>query len=175
MTTNRRIASGLMVATITLVGCSATDNDGHESKTWQEELCARLEHDVSFETRGKDRAGEDSIEILEVVGTRPSIELGGEYLVRGRYRLSSFDRGRVVLYETENGGTGIGGVDVDLQAMSVQHGQGTFTLLHAVPVDGWLHVDLYGMTGNSPTELCSVYFGSGRSLYPYASPSQKEP
>jgi hypothetical protein len=168
-----RIARTIVV--VPLVGCAAESHRGAGQGAWQEELGSRFNHSVPFETRGKDRGGDDSIEILEVLGTRPAIEVGGEYVVRGRYRLSSFERGRVVLYETENGGSGTSTFDVDLQTMNVERGQGTFTLLHAMPVDGWLHVDLYGLTGTAPTELCSVYFGRGQSLYPYAPTSERVP
>jgi len=163
--------SGLAMAVVSLLGCTSSPDGSQGRNTWQADLCTRLKYRIPFETRGKDRSGEDSIEILEVIGTRPSIEVGGEYVVRGRYRLSSFDRGRVVLWETENGGPGTLSYDVDLQAVNVDRGQGTFTLLHAVPVDGWLHVVLHGTTGTSPTELCNVYFGSGKSLDSYAVPS----
>lgn len=167
--------TGLALLTISAVGCVTTNHVDQGAGTWQQQLLARLAHTIPFETRGTAHAGEDSIEILQVLGTRPAIEVGGEYVIRGRYRLNSFERGRVVLYETENGGSGTSTFDVDLQAMNVERGEGTFTLLHAMPVDGWLHVDLDGITGSRPTELCSVYFGSGKSLYPYATTHERVP
>jgi RNA polymerase sigma factor (sigma-70 family) len=40
------------------------------------------------------------IEILEVWGTRPRIEVGGQYLVRGKYKLPPGQRGKIYFYRT---------------------------------------------------------------------------
>ncbi len=40
------------------------------------------------------------IEILEVWGTRPRIEIGGQYLVRGKYKLPPGQRGKIYFYRT---------------------------------------------------------------------------
>ena len=40
------------------------------------------------------------LEILEVWGTRPQIEIGGQYLVRGKYKLPPGQRGKIYFYRT---------------------------------------------------------------------------
>ncbi len=107
---------------------------------------------IAFETRHARLDGDDALEITEL---------------RGRYRLGSHEKGRVVFYETESGGPGVYGVDVDLQHRRLAKGDGTFELLHAMPVAGWFHVELEGAKSDGSIVLHNVDFGSGDSLYPY--------
>jgi len=127
----------------------------------------RFPHRIAFETRSAQRSDADTLEITELRGTRPQIERGGEYVLRGKYRLGSFEKGRVVFYETDGEGPGVYGVDVDLQQLRITKGEGTFELLHAMPVKGWFHVELEGEKGNGSIVICNIYFGSGDLLYPY--------
>jgi hypothetical protein len=156
MPTKRFLSCAAM--SLAATGCAATGSERTE---------ARFPYRIAFETRHAKLNGDDALEITELRGTRPTIELGGEYLLRGRYRLSSHEKGRVVFYETENGGPGTWSTDVDLQYRRITKGEGTFELLHGLPVDGWFHVELEGAKSDGSIVLHNIYFGSGESLYPY--------
>src|SRR5262245_7934596 len=88
----------------------------------------RFPYRIAFETRSAQRSDADTLEITELRGTRPKIERGGDYLLRGKYRLGSFETGRVVFYETEGEGPGTPTWDVDLQYRRITKGEGTFEL-----------------------------------------------
>jgi hypothetical protein len=85
------------------VGCAGTGSD---------RIDARFPHRIEFETRRAQRSDADTLEITELRGTRPKIERGGEYVLRGKYHLGSFEKGRVVFYETEGEGKGTYSYDV---------------------------------------------------------------
>lgn len=84
------------------------------------------------------RAG-DSIDIDEIVGTRPRLEVGGVYLVSGRARVGSHDGARLALYST--------GADNRVrtqgyQSVVVPRGETAFHLAVALLADGDLHLML---------------------------------
>ena len=146
------------VTLLAAVGCAGTGSD---------RIDVRFPHRIEFETRSAQRSEADTLEITELRGTRPKIERGGEYVLRGKYRLSSFEKGRVVFYETEGEGKGSYSYDVDLQYRRITKGEGTFELLHAMPLKGWFHVELEGEKGDGSIVICNIYFGTGDTLYPY--------
>jgi RNA polymerase sigma factor (sigma-70 family) len=106
----------------------------------------------------------NSIEIREVWSTQPKIKVGGLYVVRGRYKLSSQERGKLYFWETAVGNWGGGaGPILDLQSTRVQKGQGEFTLLHAMGGPGYFHLVLMGDKGQD-SFLANVYFGTGDNV-----------
>lgn len=142
----------LMLAAV-LAGCAAAPKAPHDS------IAARFKYRVPFE-RGKEEAtAKDRVEVLELWGTRPEIEIGGEYLVVGRYTLGSADEGRVFFYQTANGWNNSGPV-MDLQQAVARRGTGTFVLHHEMAGPGWFHVNLYG----DWKEVADLYFGKGDTL-----------
>jgi RNA polymerase sigma factor (sigma-70 family) len=102
------------------------------------------------------------IEIREVWGTQPQIKVGGLYIVRGRYTLSSQERGKLYFWETAEGWGGSGPI-MDLQSTRVQKGQGEFTLLHAMGGPGYFHLVLMGDKGQD-SFLANMYFGTGDNV-----------
>lgn len=58
---------------------------------------------VEFETGYTESKEGGRIEIREVWGTRPKIEVGGQYLVRGKYVLPPGEHGKLYFYETATG------------------------------------------------------------------------
>jgi len=156
MRTTSRLAG--LASVLVAAACAATGTDRLED---------RFPYRIEFQTRSAKSSDADSLEITELRGTRPKIERGGDYLLRGKYRLSSFEKGRVVFYETEGEGAGNYSYDVDLQYRRITKGDGTFELLHGMPLKGWFHVELEGATGDGSTVVHNVYFGSGDTLYPH--------
>ena len=112
------------------------------------------------ETRGGGR-----IEILEVWGTRPRIEIGGQYLVRGKYAMPSQDHGKLYFYETSTGNWNNSGPTLDLQTTTVRRGEGEFTLVHAMAGPGYFHLQLEGQSGERDVCYANVYFGTGDNVW----------
>jgi hypothetical protein len=127
--------------------------------TPQDEIAARFKYRVPFETGRAETTGADHVEVLELWGTRPAIEVGGEYLVVGRYTLESEEQGQVCFYLTANNWNNTG-PNMDLQWAPVRRGTGRFVLQHKMHGPGWFHVNLYGQS----EELADLYFGAGDTL-----------
>jgi hypothetical protein len=121
---------------------------------------SRFRYRIPFEVGRTEFVGDDRLEVREVWGTRPRIEIGGDYLVLGRYHLDSAQRGRVVLYETTSNWT-LDGADTDLLSWSAVRGDGEFALVHSMPGPGELHVSL--LTHEDATRVANVYFGEATS------------
>jgi hypothetical protein len=71
------------------------------------------------------------IEILEVLGTQPQIQIGGVYIVRGRYVMATPRQANIYFYESANGPNGVG-PNMDLQSTKVSEAEGEFTLMHTM-------------------------------------------
>jgi hypothetical protein len=146
-------------------------------------LADRFKYRVPVEIGASEFKDGGRIEILEVWGTRPKIEVGGQYLVRGKYAMPSHDRGRLYFYLTETNPGNLGGslsappgsnspsstfmpynwarVNLDLQSVEVRKGQGEFTLLHSMFGTGYFHLQML-TDGNK--NLANVYFGTGDNV-----------
>ena len=75
-----------------------------ENKTPDTSFLADLfKHRLPFETGHTESRDGGRIEIKEVWGTRPLIEIGGQYLVRGKYVLPPGTRGKLYFYATAEG------------------------------------------------------------------------
>jgi RNA polymerase sigma factor (sigma-70 family) len=125
------------------------------------------------------------IEILEVLGTQPRIQIGGNYIVRGRYVMPSPRRATIYFHESANGPNGVG-PDMDLQRTTVDQAEGEFTLMHAMrgsnagapagTFTGFAAGDLltkYGTSGpgffhlhlvTEGREFADMYFGTGDNV-----------
>jgi RNA polymerase sigma factor (sigma-70 family) len=125
-------------------------------------IASRLTYAVPFEIGSTETKDGGKIEILEVWGTRPQIEVGGYYLVRGKYTLPSFDHGTLYFHETTSGPSGPT-PELDLQWTRVEKGQGEFTLLHNMSSPGYFHLHLIGPTYNDT--VANVYFGTGENVW----------
>ncbi|MBI1851069.1 MAG: hypothetical protein HYR85_12065 [Planctomycetes bacterium] len=152
MRTPRSWMGGGIVAVILATGCAASPFD---------RVASRFRYRVPFEIGYTQFVEGNCLEVTELWGTRPTIEVGGDYLVVGRCRLESSDRGRVTFYETAEHSIG---PDTDLLNGEVNRGNGGFALVHSMPEPGWFHISLYRLDGVEPTRLANVYFGCGESL-----------
>jgi RNA polymerase sigma factor (sigma-70 family) len=127
-------------------------------------LANRFKYRIPFQigtTRSKNGG---RIAIQEVWGTRPKIEVGGQYLVHGRYTLPAQPKGKLYFYMTANNWEGFG-PDFDLQSMQVQNGEGEFTLLHAMNGPGFFHLALVGENGDRSETVADTYFGTGDNVW----------
>ena len=137
---------------------------GDESLKRFAAVASRFKYKIPFETGATDFKDDARIEILEVWGTRPKIEIGGQYLVHGKYTLPSRD-GTLYFHETASAAADALGTDLDLQYTSVQKGQGEFTLVHGMSCAGSFHLSLIGAENQKSYEAANVYFGTGDNVY----------
>ncbi len=109
---------------------------------------------------------DDEIEILEVVGSRPRLEVGGVYLLTGRYALRSRPAARIALYSTATVNTLR---THGYKSQVVEAGNGRFHFAFALLGDGDLHISVYEADdeyGNGPG-LGHVYFRSPDRAFLY--------
>jgi RNA polymerase sigma factor (sigma-70 family) len=120
----------------------------------------RLRYRIAVEIGQTETKEGGRIEIKEVWGTRPRIEIGGQYLVRGTYVLPPGERGRLYFYETATGGWGrTPTADLDLQSMTLDKEKGEFALLHGMAGPGYFHLYLASPDRYSRM-FANVYFGT---------------
>ena len=141
-----------------LIGCATTTRPA-------EEIASRFQYKISVERGVPDATDGNQIEVVEVWGTRPKIEVGGEYVVMGRYTLAArADKkanGSVTFFLTASNWNNSGPV-MDLQRSQVNTGEGTFVLQHKLEGPGRLHVSLH----DAKDRVANLYFGpdeTGRS------------
>ena len=104
------------------------------------------------------------IEIQEVWGTRPQIEVGGYYLVRGKYVLPPGQRGALYFFATAGGEWGRVGTIMDLQHTILDKEKGEFTLMHGMAGPGYFHLYLASPDRYSQM-FANVYFGTGANVW----------
>jgi RNA polymerase sigma factor (sigma-70 family) len=137
-------------------------------------LAGRLKYKVPVEIGDTEFKEGGRIEIEEVWGTRPRIEVGGQYMVRGKYVLPHGQRGKLFFYESATGIWGQPMPDVDLQTVTLDKESGEFTLLHEMRGPGYFHLYMASPEKYS-RYFANVYFGTGdnvlRKKEPTASPA----
>ena len=126
-------------------------------------LAKRFKYRVPFETGYTESKEGGSIKIREVWGTRPRIEVGGQYLVRGKYVLPPGERGKLYFYATAQGAWGMTGT-LDLQTAELDKQEGEFTLVHGMAGRGYFHLYLADPERYS-RYFANVYFGTGDNVY----------
>jgi hypothetical protein len=141
-----------LVALLVAAGCAAP-------RPPCDRIAERFKYRVEFDRGKRVATATDSVDVIELWGTRPGIEIGGEYVVVGRYTLGSADEGTVFFYMTANDWDNSGYV-MDLQQIDVRRGTGTFVLRNEMAGPGWFHVNLYG----DGKEVADLYFGKGDTL-----------
>lgn len=92
---------------------------------------------------GGNRPG-NVISIGQVRGTKPKLEPGGIYWIKGNYTLASEVRGRVSLTLGTKQKVGVEGNPT--HRIDVERGSGTFAFLAQMPVEGRYSV-VWGLTG----------------------------
>ena len=126
-------------------------------------LADRFKYRVPFETGRTQTAKGGRIEIREVWGTRSRIEIGGQYLVRGKYVLAARRTTRQALLLR----VGRGSVGPDSVARSTIHAvdkqEGEFALVHGMAGPGHFHLTLRSAESYSRW-FADVYFGTGDNV-----------
>jgi RNA polymerase sigma factor (sigma-70 family) len=140
-------------------------------------MAGRFKHPVRFEIGYTEFRDGGRLEILEVRGTRSEIEEGGQYLVRGKYKLPPGQPGKIYFYETatappDDQAQRLGlpavpwnGVSttLDLQAITIEKESGEFTLMHGMAGPGFFHLVLADPERYSQA-FANVYFGTGDNV-----------
>jgi RNA polymerase sigma factor (sigma-70 family) len=129
-------------------------------------LAANLfKYKVTIETGSTEFTEGGSLEIREVWGTRPKIEVGGQYLVRGKYVLPRGVRGKLYFYETSSGDWDNSKTStLDLQMTVADKQEGEFTLVHGMMGPGNFHLVL-SAEDNYSRMFANVYFGTGDNVW----------
>jgi RNA polymerase sigma factor (sigma-70 family) len=141
---------------------NASKNEKEARQAAASAIAAKFKYRVPFEIgQTTDNKDGSHIEITDVWGTRPQIEVGGHYIVHGRYVLDSHGQGKLYFYETASGWGGTG-PNLDTQQTSLDKSRGEFTLMHEMRGPGYFHLQLFG-PGDSK-ELANVYFGTGDNV-----------
>ena len=125
-------------------------------------LAKRFKYKVPFETGRAHTQNGGRIEIREVWGTRPQIEIGGQYVVRGNYVLPPGERGMLYFYATAGGPWGKT-ASLDLQSTAVER-EGEFALIHGMAGPGHFHLILTDAEKYSRW-FADVYFGTGENVH----------
>jgi beta-lactamase regulating signal transducer with metallopeptidase domain len=126
-------------------------------------LANHFKYRVPFETGETQTRNGGRIEIREVWGTRPKIEVGGQYLVRGKYVLPAGEHGKLYFYATASGPWGET-ASLDLQSTEADKQQGEFALVHGMAGPGYFHLILTDPETYSRW-FANVYFGNGDNVY----------
>ena len=126
-------------------------------------LASRFKYRVPFEIGLTETRDGGRLEILEVWGTRPRIEVGGQYLVHGKYALPAHDKATLYFHLTASNWNN-SGPEMDLQHLTVTKGQGEFTLLHSMGGPGYFHLHLEAEDRDKYVRCANVYFGTGDNV-----------
>ncbi|HEV8060350.1 MAG TPA: hypothetical protein VGP68_10780, partial [Gemmataceae bacterium] len=122
-------------------------------------VASRFKYRIPVEL-GQTQSNEGGrIEIKEIWGTRPQIEIGGQYMVHGNCTMPSRKRGKLYFYVTSSGPWGLSGeATFDLQSTTVEKDKGEFTLVHGMGGPGEFHLILYSDDGGKEVWLANQYF-----------------
>jgi RNA polymerase sigma factor (sigma-70 family) len=151
----------LAIKALTDFGLSIPSAD--QARSW-DSVAGRFKHKVRFEIGYTEFREGGRIEILEVWGTRPQIEVGGQYLVRGKYVLPPGQRGKLYFYATAGGAWGAITTTLDLQTQTVDKQEGEFVLMHGMSGPGNFHLVLADPQRYSQP-FANVYFGTGDNVW----------
>ncbi|HLJ95780.1 MAG TPA: hypothetical protein VKU02_21570 [Gemmataceae bacterium] len=95
---------------------------------------------------------------------RKQIEIGGQYLGRGRYVLPPGVRGALHFFATAGGLWGAIGTTLELQTTTVDKQKGEFALIHGMLGSGDFHLILKDATSYAQW-LADGYFGTGDNVW----------
>jgi hypothetical protein len=159
---NVRRAEATSSATRKLTGGSDTRGDaGAVARS----LASLFKYKIPVEIGFTEQHEGGQIEIQEVWGTRPRIEVGGQYLVRGRCVVPPGERAKLYFFETAEGSWGLTGTaTLDSQMTTVDKDSGEFVLMHSMAAPGYFHLILTDVDKYSRT-FANVYFGTGDNVW----------
>ena len=152
-----------MEAELELTRKSVNGSRGKLNASVAAALASQFKYRVPFEIGLTETSKGASIKIMEVWGTQPKITIGGLYLVRGKYRLSSQEHAKLYFYQTAKSWNNCGPT-MDMQTVELSKGEGEFTLMHSMPGPGYFHLWLAGRDEGKGGTLANVYFGTGDNV-----------
>jgi beta-lactamase regulating signal transducer with metallopeptidase domain len=121
-----------------------------------------LSHIVPFEVGASRLRNGDSITIVDVTGTSDRMTAGNMYVIKGTYKLASKEQATLLASVTASKrGDGQGVPTQKTQSVTVDQGNGHFTLILYMAYDGNPHISFYPAEGES---FANVYFGTGDSV-----------
>jgi RNA polymerase sigma factor (sigma-70 family) len=138
----------------------------------------RFRYRIPVEIGSTESKAGGRIEIQEVRGTRPRIEVGGLYVIRGKYVLPPGERGKLYFLERTDGDWA-GHVEIspqgrlivkgglaalDLQSIALDEERGEFALLHGMEGPGYFNLHLTA-AGRYSRTFARVFFGSGDNVW----------
>ncbi len=124
-----------------------------------------LSHFVHFELGGTWLRDGDKITIDEIHGTSDTISPGNLYEIKGTYTLASHPKATLAIYTTSN--STVHDPCMNTQSMTVDQGDGHFTLYWYMFSSGNPHLSFYPADGGS--SFTAVYFGTGDSVLKHVS------
>jgi hypothetical protein len=157
-----RVAS--LEAAITALDAAARTPPAPPNEQPQPEQAA-MPHSVPFEIGDVELYGGDYVAITEIRGDRASFEVGGSYVVNGKYRLATQEQASLQLLITgSDEADGKGPVSASAQTV-VSKGAGEFELKKQLKHSGSLHLTFYRL--GKP--IGGIYFGAGEWLLEHKS------
>jgi beta-lactamase regulating signal transducer with metallopeptidase domain len=123
---------------------------------------AKFPYVVHFEQGATKFLDGDKITITEVRGTADRFAPGNAYQIKGTYTLASHDGATLAAYITAMDADSGKGSSSNTQAVVIDRGNGTFTLVLPMNGRGWPHVSFYPADGGDG--FGGNYFGTGDSV-----------
>ncbi len=124
-----------------------------------------ISHFVRFEVGGTQLRNGDRITIDEIHGTSDKVAVGNLYEIKGTYTLASLGQARLTADITSSDPRHF--PPMNTQTMTVDKGDGHFTLYLYMWCEGNPHLSFYPMDRGS--SFASVYFGTGESVLKHVS------
>lgn len=121
----------------------------------------KLPHEVPFEIGASNLRDGDRITIKQVRGTDKTIQPGQTYEIQGTYKLASHNKAKLAAFVTAMNSEGKSHAR-DSQTMTIERGEGTFSLRLKVPYKGKPHISFYSLFDGEG--FGGVYFGTGDSV-----------
>ncbi|CAN5540427.1 hypothetical protein BH10PLA2_BH10PLA2_16860 [soil metagenome] len=135
----------------------STQSPSKEFGTSMTTIANQFKYQIPVKIHKSDVSEGSNIEILEIWGTKPKFQQGGQYLVRAKYTMPTRKRGKLYFYESTNAYGGIA-TNLDLQSVETKQGTGEVSLLHGMVGPGMFHLQLLADDGGKHATLADVYF-----------------
>jgi hypothetical protein len=168
LTRAKTAAAAVLFAALALVAaatCAAPDDSTDEPGNAAQRAAAAdaLPHSVRIERGATRFADGDWIKITAVRGTAPKMEAGNIYWVKGKYKLSSHDKATLAAFVTARTEEYARSHVLNTQRITVEKGEGEFSLIFPMYHNGWPHVSFYP-AGSVGGGFGHAYFGTGQTL-----------
>ena len=144
-----------LVAFVVLVACQSVP-PGRVASSPQSDF----PHVISFQPKDQFEAG-DNITITEIRGTSSDLRRG-LYRISGKYTLASHDSATLAASVTARSAADGVGPWNPAQRMDITKGQGTFTLLLPISIDGSPHISFYDSNSFGGCYIASLDPGVSR-------------